>query len=147
MRILVMGLPGSGKTTFAEKLVEDIKDVGRRVEWFNADKIREAYNDWDFSPEGRMRQADRMSRLAHNAETMNNIVVADFVCPTNKLRQRFNPDIIVWMDTITKGRYEDTNKIFEEPLKYDYRITEFDSMPWTKLIADQFKNHYNEIKI
>lgn len=139
-----MGLPGSGKTTFARKLVEDIKAVGRTVEWFNGDRIREAYNDWDFSDAGRIRQAERMARLAHNAETMNNIVVADFVCPTRKMRNIFNPDIIVWMDTIGKSQYEDTNKIFESPIHYDYHITELDAMPWTKIIADKFKNYYNE---
>ena len=144
MRILVMGLPGSGKSTFAKKLVEDIKAVGRSVEWFNADRMREAFNDWDFSEEGRIRQAERMARFARNAETMNNIVVADFVCPTHKLRNIFNPDIVVWMDTIAAGRYEDTNKIFEAPRHYDYHITELDAMPWTKVIADQFRNYYNE---
>ena len=139
MRILIMGLPGSGKTTFAEKLVEDLKAVGQSVEWFNADKIRELYNDWDFSPEGRVRQAERMANFAHDAEQKGNIVVSDFVCPTHKLRTIFAADIVVWMDTIGKGRYEDTNKIFEEPLKYDYRITELDAMPWTWIIAEQFK--------
>jgi adenylylsulfate kinase len=142
MRILVMGLPGSGKSTFAKKLVEDIKAVGRRVEWFNADKIRETFNDWDFSDDGRLRQAERMAEFALNAEEMGNIVVADFVCPTHKLRSVFKPDIIVWMDTITSGRYEDTNKIFEAPRHYDYHITELDAMPWTKIIADQFKTQY-----
>lgn len=147
MRILIMGLPGSGKTTFAKKLVEDIKEQGRRVEWFNADRIRESFNDWDFSDQGRVRQAERMARFAENAETMGNIVVADFVCPTYKLRNIFKPDIIVWMDTIGKSKFDDTNKIFEEPSTYDYRIKELNSMPWTKLIAEQFKNHYNENKI
>ena len=123
MRILVMGLPGSGKTTFAKKLVKDIETVGRRVEWFNADRMREAFNDWDFSEEGRIRQAERMARFAHNAETMNNIVVADFICPTQKLRNIFNADIVVWMDTITKSEYEDTNKLFEAPVHYNYPIT------------------------
>lgn len=144
MRILIMGLPGSGKTTFAEKLVEDIKEQKQRVEWFNGDRLRETFNDWDFSIEGRIRQAERMARFARNAETMNNIVVADFVCPTHKMRTIFNADITVWMDTIGKGQYADTNKIFEEPMKYDYRITELNAMPWTKLIAEQFKNYYNE---
>lgn len=139
-----MGLPGSGKTTFAKKLVDDIKAVGRSVEWFNADRMRNAFNDWDFSEEGRSRQATRMARFAHNAETMNNIVVADFICPTQKLRNIFNADILVWMDTVSSSEYKDTNKLFEPPVNYDYHITEFDALPWTKVIADQFKNYYNE---
>lgn len=142
MRILVMGLPGSGKSTFAKKLVEHLIAVDRRVEWINADKMREAFNDWDFSEEGRIRQAERMAKFARNAETMNNIVVADFVCPTQKLRNIFKPDIVVWMDTIAAGRYDDTNKIFEAPRHYDYHITESDLMPWIRGIADRIKTNY-----
>lgn len=136
-----MGLPGSGKTTLAEKLVEELKAVGRNVEWFNADKIRELYNDWDFSEEGRFRQAERMANFANTAEKQGKIVVADFVCPTHKLRSVFDPDIVVWMDTIIAGRFEDTNKIFEEPISYDYHVTEFDAFPWAKVIADNFRLH------
>jgi len=137
MKILVMGLPGSGKSTFAKKLVEDLNELGKSAEWFNADEIREAVNDWDFSEEGRIRQAERMKRFAEGATTMGKIAVCDFVCPTQKLRNLFAADIVVWMDTISSGRYEDTNQIFEEPNHYDYRIKEKDSFPWTKVLADK----------
>lgn len=142
MRILIMGLSGSGKTTFAHKLVEDIKALGRPVEWLNADRIRSAFNDWDFSEQGRIRQAERMARFATNAETMGNIVVADFICPTQTMRNIFNADIVVWMDTVSSSEYKDTDKLFQEPSVYDYHITEFDALPWTKLIADKFKTYY-----
>lgn len=137
MKILVMGLPGSGKSTFAKKLVEDLKDLGRNVEWFNADQIRETFNDWDFSVEGRQRQAERMAKFALDAEQMGNIVVADFVCPTQKLRNIFNADIVVWMDTVSSSGYKDTDNIFEAPIHYDYRITEKNSFPWTQILADK----------
>lgn len=137
MKILVMGLPGSGKTTFARKLVEDLKALGRNVEWFNADQIRETFNDWDFTDEGRWRQAERIAKFALAAEKMGNIVVADFVCPTQKLRNIFNADIIVWMDTLSSSRYKDTDNIFEAPIRYDYRITEKNSFPWTQILADK----------
>ena len=137
MKILVMGLSGSGKSTFAKRLVEDLNEMGKPAEWFNADQIREAINDWDFSEEGRIRQAERMKRFAEGATTMGKIAVCDFICPTQKLRNIFDADIVVWMDTVSTSKYEDTNKIFEEPIHYDYRITEKDSFPWTKVLADK----------
>jgi adenylylsulfate kinase len=137
MKILIMGLPGSGKSTFAKKLVEDLKELDKPAEWFNADSIREAVNDWDFSEQGRLRQVERMKRFAEGATTMGKIAVCDFVCPTHDLRKIFNADIVVWMDTISYSRYEDTNKLFEEPTYYDYRIKEKNSFPWTKVLADK----------
>lgn len=137
MKILVMGLPGSGKSTFAKKLVEDLNTLGKSAEWFNADFIRETLNDWDFSAIGRERQAERMCKLAKDANMQGKIAVCDFVCPTDKLRSIFNADIVVWLDTISKSRYEDTNQIFQEPRYYDYRIKEKNSFPWTKVLADK----------
>ena len=107
MKILIMGLPGSGKSTFAKRLVEDLSELGKPAEWFNADQIREVFDDWDFTDKGRERQAERMKRFAEGAVTMGKIAVCDFVCPTQKLRNIFNADIIVWLDTISHGRYEE----------------------------------------
>lgn len=117
-KILIMGLPGSGKSTLAEPFAKLINGV-----WLNADKIREEYNDWDFSPEGRIRQALRMRYLADGVTKAGKIAIADFVCPTEKARQEFSADFVVWMDTIEKGRFEDTNKIFEKPTKFNYHVS------------------------
>ena len=127
MKILIMGLPGSGKTYLAQRLQPLLS-----ADWFNADKVREMANDWDFSPEGRTRQSLRMKSLADYESDNERIVICDFICPTSETRKMFNPDIIIWLDTIKEGRFEDTNKLFEEPEKVDFRITEWND-----------KNHIN----
>lgn len=120
MKILVMGLPGSGKTTLAKVLAEKLDAV-----YLNADAIRAQYNDWDFTDEGRVRQAQRMADLSWVAEDYEKHVVADFVCPTEQTRRRYNADFIVYMNTIAKGRFEDTNRVFERPVYSDYEVTEW----------------------
>ena len=131
-----MGLPGAGKTYLANKLVPKISAT-----WLNADKVRKEANDWDFSPEGRIRQAKRMAEKAEKFKKEGSHVVADFVCPTPKARELFNPDFIIWVDTIKKGRFEDTNKIFVKPEKYDVRVTEQNAEIWSIKIADQITNY------
>ena len=115
-----MGLPGSGKTTLAKPFAELLGAVH-----LNADAVRTEYDDWDFSPEGRIRQAMRMRYLADGVVKAGKIAVADFVCPTEKARQEFAPDFTVWMDTIKEGRFEDTNRMFEPPKNYNYHVAEW----------------------
>jgi hypothetical protein len=85
-------------------------------------QVRERYNDWDFSPEGRIRQAQRMKHLSDGVVMAGKIAVADFVCPTEQARAEFDADYTVWMDTIEEGRFEDTNKMFEKPTDVDYHV-------------------------
>ena len=131
-----MGLPGAGKTYLADKLVPKIDAT-----WLNADKVRKEANDWDFSPEGRIRQAKRMAEKAEKVKKEGSHVVADFICPTPKARELFNPDFIIWVDTIKKGRFDDTNKIFVKPEKYNVRVTEQNAEIWSIKIADQITNY------
>lgn len=133
-KILVMGLPGSGKTTLASALSKELN-----ASYFNADEVRKMYNDWDFSDEGRMRQAERMRNLTHLSQTDYNIV--DFVCPRISTRDTVNADFIIWMNTIESGRYEDTNKIFEKPTNANIEITNFNYD--IKAIAQEIKNAFN----
>jgi adenylylsulfate kinase len=137
MKILIMGLPGSGKTTLAEKLLAELHKNGP-AEWLNADEVRKEFDDWDFTPEGRLRQALRMSTIADRYVEAGFPVICDFVCPTRELREIFGATMTIWLDTIPKSRYADTNSIFERPTKeeYDLRIDEFASDKWTPVIAD-----------
>ena len=107
-----MGLPGSGKTTLASKLVPLLN-----AKWLNNDVVRKAANDWDFSEKGRVRQAKRMTELAekYKKEGRYKYIVSDYICPTQETRKLFNADYLVWVDTIDKGRFDDTNKMFVKP--------------------------------
>ena len=133
-KILIMGLPGSGKTTLASELVPLLN-----AEWINNDKVRKAANDWDFSEEGRVRQAKRMADLAEKHKQTGSYVVCDFICPTPKARELFNADFIIWVDTIKKGKYDDTNAMFIKPERFDYHVTSQDAKVWAPQIAEKIK--------
>ena len=149
-RILIMGLPGSGKTylagalkkyleehgeiSYARALQEHIGDYKCQVNWFNADDIRRKYNDWDFSNDGRIRQSIRMFQFS--MEAGGDYVICDFVAPLVEMRNNFKADWTIWVDTIKEGRYEDTNKAFVEPEQYDFRITEQDCEKWAEFIGE-----------
>ena len=132
--ILVMGLPGAGKTTLANELAKLIK--AKRL---NADEIRKAANDWDFSEEGRTRQAKRMSDAALKLKSEGYNVIADFICPTPAARSLFPADYVVWVDTIQKGRFDDTNQMFVKPEKYDFHVTSQDAQLWAPKIYEDLK--------
>ena len=129
-----MGLPGAGKTTLANELATLIES--KRL---NADEIRRAANDWDFSEEGRTRQSKRMSEVAIKLKNEGNNVIADFICPTPEARKLFPADYIVWVDTIQKGRFEDTNQMFVKPEKFDFHVTTQDANLWAPKIAEDLK--------
>lgn len=148
-RILIMGLPGAGKTYFAEQLkrylqhylnpinelsLRPIGDAQVTVAWLNADQVRRHYNDWDFSREGRIRQSRRMRDLADEANT--DYCIVDFVAPLVEMRNNFKADWTIWIDTIEKGRFEDTNQVFVPPAVYDFRVTEQNGEKWAEFVGE-----------
>lgn len=135
-KILVMGLPGAGKTYLAEHILKHLKKEELKVAWLNADDVRKKYDDWDFSLEGRIRQSHRMRDLAEDMTDMD-FVICDFVAPLVEMRNNFNADWTVWVDTIEQGRFEDTNKVFTPPNTYDFRITEQHGEKWGEFIASR----------
>ena len=155
-RILIMGLPGAGKTYLAQALKKYLETNGDLmkinpqrvmtyegipgpgflnvgVDWFNADDVRKKYNDWDFSKEGRIRQSLRMFQFA--VECTGEFVICDFVAPLVEMRNNFKADWTIWVDTIDRGRYEDTNRAFVAPEVYDFRVTEQDCEKWAEFIG------------
>ena len=129
-----MGLPGAGKTTLAEQLAPKLN--AKRL---NADEVRKAADDWDFSEEGRKRQAKRMAEFALKLKREGNFVVADFICPTPAARSLFPADYIIWVDTIKEGRFEDTNKMFIKPDKFDFHVNTQDAKKWAPLIFKEIQ--------
>ena len=164
MKILICGLPGSGKTWLAERLVNNIDNCA----WFNADIVRKKENDWDFSPEGRSRQANRMKTLADTQSNEGKIAICDFVAPTKEIRESFDPDYLIWLDTVKEGRvvsekkeelrdandlpfdietlekskeFQDTNNVFDPPLNAHKIIKSFLSDEEIKLLAEEIKSN------
>jgi adenylylsulfate kinase len=136
MKILIMGLPGSGKTWLASRLQKRLNCA-----WFNGDEVRRMSNDWDFGEEARLRQARRMN---HYATFEEGIVLCDFICPTTSTRSIFNPDMIIWVNTLDESQYEDTNKLFEPPSMPDITIKHLMSDGEVNKLADMIGRTYNE---
>lgn len=141
MKVLLLGLPGSGKSTLAEPVAKELGAV-----WINADQVRERYDDWDFTMEGRIRQSSRMKHLSDGVVMAGNVAITDFVCPTEEARSNFDADFVVWMDTIEEGRFEDTNKVFVPPANYDLRITEWSDVN-EETLANAIRGKLNELQV
>jgi len=163
MKILICGLPGSGKTWLAERLQKNINNCA----WYNADFVRKYANDWDFEIGGRLRQAQRMKTFGDFEKSQGRNVICDFVAPTKKVRDSFAADCLIWMDTVKEGRvveeklsqlkdindlpfdakklstsekFEETNKMFEKPNSPDIHITSFLTDEEIKKLAEKIIN-------
>lgn len=118
-KILVMGLPGAGKTTLARALAPKLNAVH-----FNADAVRaNICCDLGFSLEDRIEQARRMGWLCDQVVAAGHVAIADFVCPTPQTRRAFGEAFVIWVDRIKESRFEDTNRLFQPPADYALRVT------------------------
>lgn len=133
-RILIMGLPGAGKTYLAQHIVDVLQAEKKSVGWVNADDVRRRFNDWDFSYDGRIRQSKRMRELADSMVHVD-YVICDFVAPLPEMRDNFAAHWTIWVDTIKSGRFDDTNKLFVPPEHYDIRVIEQDAARWGEHVA------------
>lgn len=119
-KILIMGLPGAGKTTLARELAPLVNGVV-----FNADEVRAEINrDLGFSLDDRIEHARRMGWMCDRVVEAGGIAIADFVCPTPETRAAFGPAFTVWVDRIQSGRFEDTNRLFVPPDAFDLRVAQ-----------------------
>jgi len=133
--ILIMGLPGSGKTTLAQELKKKLNAT-----WINADKVRKKYNNWNFSKNGVIKQARRMEKISKISK--KKITIVDFVCPYEKGRKIFKPDYLIWMDTIKKGRFSTFDKSFEKPRKFNFKVKKKKAKFYSKKIINDLKKVY-----
>ena len=141
MKILIMGLSGSGKSELAKELHSLFQNDERSSIRINGDEVREAHKDWDFSPEGRIRQAERMARLAKNSNV--DYVIADFIAPTKQSRDIFNPDMLIWLDTVRSSKYTNTDVVFQNPKNFTFKIKKKDAKKWASTIYEYI--HKKEI--
>lgn len=137
-RILIMGLPGSGKSTLAHHLSLQLFP---NVLWLNADEVRAQFDDWDFSLEGRLRQAQRMHDLADRSD--KEYVICDFIAPLEQMREIFDADFTIWVDTIKESRFQNTDSIFQPPRTYNFHVTEQNAVAVSKKIARHILEHIN----
>jgi adenylylsulfate kinase len=142
-KLLVMGLPGAGKTTLAKALVKRLNAVH-----FDADEVRAEINkDLGFSLQDRIEQAHRMGWLCDQVVKTGTFAIADFVCPTAATRAAFGQAFVVWVDRIKESRFPDTNKMFEQPDKFDVRVTA-EGAPeyWANQITDLLQPSFDPKK-
>jgi adenylylsulfate kinase len=140
IKILIMGLSGAGKSELAKELHSLFQEQELSSVRINGDEVREANNDWDFSPDGRVRQAQRILKIAKKSE--DQFIIADFIAPTKETRDIFNADMLIWLDTIKSSKYTNTDVVFQNPKNYQFKVKKKDSKKWAKTIFDKINKDF-----
>jgi hypothetical protein len=113
-RILVMGLPGSSRSSIVHKLANVIAEEASILDSYG---LRQQFKDIDFTEDGQMRHCYRILDLARAATTP--VTVINMTCPLPKMREILNPDIIVWASDGNECPYSELNEMFVPPMKHD----------------------------
>ncbi len=140
MKILITGLSGSGKTMLAEAL----KKLLPNVFILNGDFVRRTYDDWDFSLQSRIRQAKRMLKLVKMYSNFE-IIIMDFICPTEETREIVLADYVIFMNTIDSSPYADTDAMYEKPFKVDMEVTTKAACFWVSYIKKDLRLKFPQL--
>ena len=146
MVIWVIGLSGSGKTTFANELYKSLNAIEEKYIKIDGDIIRDLFqNDLGYNYQDRRKNANRIMKLSHflNKNGINvicsilSISQEDRTWNRENISNYFEIFIDVKMDVLkerdSKKLYENYNKglikdvvgcdiPFDEPVNCDYRI-------------------------
>ncbi|ABD72074.1 hypothetical protein Rfer_4388 (plasmid) [Rhodoferax ferrireducens T118] len=143
IKVLIMGLPGAGKTTLSIELIGLLKMNRLSVGYLCADNVRAEANDWDFTTEGRRRQARRMQIKVN--ELQGDVVIVDALAALPESRAAIGADVLVWMDTTKTGRYADTLAGFIPPANCDFVVSELNSKKWGAILATHLLNQIERL--
>ena len=129
VKVLIMALSGSGKTSTAVKLQDHLAKSGFTSVHINSDRVRDATDNWSFDYEGRIDATKWMVKTAKQIldEAKIDVVIYDMIACLQEQRDILDADITLFMDTVRMSKYADTDAAFERPSGCGI-VTSFDQL-------------------